>query len=183
MAKLPYLNREDLADADKDLLDRPINLNRILVHSPNCRRAGLAMANFIRSKSKLDPRLREIGILVVGRLANAPYEWSHHVKLGKGFGVTSEDIQQLIAHLDGRPTTLSTETRTVIDAAREMTLDGAISGQTFAALQGFLDNERLVDLVITLGHYNGIVRVLKTLEVDVEEEYLPALAEFPLEER
>jgi alkylhydroperoxidase family enzyme len=180
MAKLTYLNREDLGEGDQDLLDRPINLNRILVHSPNCRRAGLAMANFIRSGSKLEPRLREIAILVVGYLARVDYEWSHHVKIGKAAGVSHGDIEQLIARVEGRADTLDAEARAVVDAAREMTVDGQVSDATFQLLQRFLDNERLVDLVVTMGHYNGIVRVLRTLQVDVEDDYLSALAEFPL---
>ena len=37
-----------------------------------------------------------------------------------------------------------------------------------------LDNERMVDLVVTIGFYNAVVRVLASLEIDVEPE-LPAL--------
>ncbi len=43
MARLPYLNKEDLAESDRDLLTRPININRTLVHSPGGRRAGSAL--------------------------------------------------------------------------------------------------------------------------------------------
>jgi hypothetical protein len=34
--------------------------------------------------------------------------------------------------------------------------------------------------VMTISFYNGVVRLLATLELDVEEEYLPYLDEFPL---
>lgn len=181
MARLRYLDQSDLADGDKDLLARPINLNRILVHSPGARRAGLAMANFIRHDSKLDPRLRELAILTVGYLAGAAYEWSHHIKIGKEFGVTLQDVRQLIEALDGRPSDLDPPARLVVDAAAEMTRVGGISEATFRRLQRLLDDERLVELVVTLGYYNGVVRILETLQVDVEPEYLPALAEFPLD--
>ncbi len=39
MARLPYLDKDDLKDDDKDLLARGINLHRLLVHSPGAARA------------------------------------------------------------------------------------------------------------------------------------------------
>ena len=44
-----------------------------------------------------------------------------------------------------------------------MTSDTKISDATFAALRKELDNERVVDLVIAIGFYNAVVRVLARL--------------------
>ena len=59
MARLPYLDAQDLAPADRDLLARPINLFRLMVHSPGGARAFNALGRYIRFDSPLDPRLRE----------------------------------------------------------------------------------------------------------------------------
>ena len=64
-----------------------------------------------------------------------------------------------------------------------MTLDLAVSDNTFAELRQGLDNERLTDLVVTISFYNGLVRLLETMQVDVEEDHLPYLDEFPLPKR
>jgi len=61
-----------------------------------------------------------------------------------------------------------------------MTLDLTVSDETFAALRQDLDNERLTDLMVTISFYNGLVRLLESMQVDVEEDYLPYLDEFPL---
>ena len=61
-----------------------------------------------------------------------------------------------------------------------MTVDLRISDDTFAELQRELDNERLTDLVVAISFYNGLVRLLEAMQVDVEEDYLPYLDEFPL---
>ena len=61
-----------------------------------------------------------------------------------------------------------------------MTNDLAMSDKTFDALHAFLDNEEMVDLVVTIAHYNAMVRVLATLQVDIEDNYLPGLDKFPL---
>ena len=39
MARLPYIDVDELADSDRDLLNRPINLFKQLVNSPGGARA------------------------------------------------------------------------------------------------------------------------------------------------
>jgi alkylhydroperoxidase family enzyme len=180
MARVPYLEASDLSPADQDLLNRPITLHKALVNSPNAARAFHGLGHYIRYGSKLDMRLRELAILQVGWLARAPYEWSHHVKLGLEFGVTEADIQALIDDTAGKPTSLDALTLQVLHAAREMTTDGEMSGASFAALQAALGNEQIVDLTVTIAFYNAVVRVLATLQIDVEDDYMPYLHRFPL---
>jgi alkylhydroperoxidase family enzyme len=165
MARVPYLDKSDLAHEDQVLLKRNITLHRALANSPNGLRAFGALGNFIRHKSRLDPRLRELAILQVGYLARAPYEWSHHVKIGRDFGVTDDDIRALIAETEGRASKLEPLAKLVLKATREMTNDLAISEGTFAALRKDLDNERVVDLVITISFYNAVVRLLASLQI------------------
>ena len=119
-------------------------------------------------------------ILQVGWLARSPYEWSHHVKIGHDFGVGDADIQALIDDTAGRPVTLDALSLLVLKGAREITNDGAMSAATFAALQSGLGNEQVVDLTLTIAFYCAVVRVLATLEIDVEPEYRPYLQRWPL---
>ena len=180
MARLPYLDASDLAPEHKGLLKRNITLHRQLVHSPNGFRAFHTLSEYIRYGSKVDSRLRELAILQVGYLTRSPYEWSHHLKLGYDFGVTDGDIRALIDDTEGRPTKLDASTRTVLRAAREMTTDLRVSDATFGALRKDLDNERVVDFVMAIAFYNAVVRVLATLEIDVEPEYQQYLDRHPL---
>ena len=102
MARLPYLDRADLKPEHQDLLARNINLYRALVHSPDGARTFSALGQFIRHTSRLDPRLREMAILQVGYLARSPYEYSHHVEIGRDFGVTDDDIRAIGDETAGR---------------------------------------------------------------------------------
>ena len=179
MARVPYLEQSDLAPEDQDLLKRPIWLAKALVNSPKAARAFFGLGGYIRHGSKLDPRLRELAILQVGWLARSPYEWSHHVKLGHDFGVSDADVQALIDDTDGKPTALDSLSRLVLKAAREMTKDGAMAAATFTALQTELGNELVVDLTLTIGFYNAVVRVLGSLQIDVEPEYQPYMDRCP----
>ena len=183
MARVPYLDQQDLAPEHRDLLARSVNIMRALANSPNGLRAFQGLGQFIRFKSRLDPRLRELAILQVGYLARQPYEWSHHIKIGRDFGVSDADIAALIADSEGKPNDLEPLAKAVLKAAREMTNDLAISDATYAELQKSLDHERLVDLTITIGFYNAVVRILHTLQIDVEDAYQGYLQEFPLPAR
>jgi alkylhydroperoxidase family enzyme len=180
MARVPYLDKSDLAEADQDLLTRTISLHRALVNSPNAARAFSGLGQFIRYGSKLDARLRELAILQVGWLARSPYEWSHHVKIGHDFGVSDADIQALIDDTAGKSASLDSLPLAVLKGAREIANDGGMSAATFASLQASLGNEQVVDLTVTIAFYCAVVRVLATLQIDVEPEYIPYLERWPL---
>lgn len=180
MARVPYLDPSDLDPADRDLLARPIALYRAMANSPNALRAIDGIAKFIRFKSGLDARLRELAILQVGWLTRSPYEWSHHVKIGQDFGATEDDIRAIAEETAGRTTKLEPLARLVLQGAREMTVDMAMSDATYAALERALGREHTIDLVTTVAFYNGVVRLLATLQIDVEPEYEPYLKAHPL---
>lgn len=179
MARLPYLEKSQVPSEHQDLMKRDIALYKQLVHSPGALRAFQGLGSYIRFGSKLDPRLRELAILQVGYLARSPYEWSHHVKIGYDFGVTDADIEALIAETEGQTTTLEPLTRSVLQGAREITRDGKMAAATFAALQNHINAEGMVDLIMTIGFYNAVVRVLASLEIDVEPDYQKYLIRFP----
>jgi len=180
MARLPYLDKSDLLPEHQDLLARNLNLYRVLAHSPRAARSLNTLARFIRDGSRLDPRLRELAILQVSYLARSAWGYSHHVRIGRELGLSNDEIRAVAEETQGRPTSLDPLAKAVLRAAREMTVDLAVSDETFAALRQGLDTERLTDLVVTISFYNGLVRLLETMRVDVEEDYLPYLEEFPL---
>src|SRR5215468_10930097 len=121
MARLPYLEADQVAPQYRDMLKRNTNLHKLLVNSPDMAKSFNDVGNFIRFKSKLDPRLRELAILQVGWLERSEYEFTHHVKIGKDFGVTDQDITGLIADTEGKPSKLEPLTKAVLKGAREMT--------------------------------------------------------------
>lgn len=180
MARLPYLSRDDLPPEDQDVVARDITLNRVMANSPGAARAFTDLGMYIRHRSKLDPRLRQLAIMQVGWLARSPYEWSHHVRIGKEFGCSDGDIRAIAIETDGGDSALEPLARLVLRAAREMYRGPGISAGIFDALRPHLDNERLTDLTVTIAYYCGVVRLLATLEVDVEPDYQPFLQEYPL---
>lgn len=93
MARVPYLDAGDLDDADRRLLARPINLFRGLAPSPDGLARCHAVGDWIRHQSGVDPRLRELAILRVGYLTRSHYEYAHHIRIGRDFGLSDDDIR------------------------------------------------------------------------------------------
>lgn len=180
MARLPILDRKDLAPEHQDILARNITLNRVLANSPEAAKAFDNLGMFIRHRSRLDPRLRQLAILQVGWLARSPYEWSHHVRISREFGVPDHDIAAIAVETDGRDSGLDPLAKLVLRGAREMWQGPGMSSETFDALRPHLDPALLTDLTVVVAFYCGVVRLLATLEVDVEPDYECHLQEFPL---
>ena len=121
MARVPYLTEKDLAAQNRDLLTRNLNLYRALVNSPDTARSFMALGMHIRFHMKLDARLRELAILQVGYRTRAPYEYAHHIELGRQFGVTDGDLAAITVESRGETSTLPALDRAVLSAARELT--------------------------------------------------------------
>jgi alkylhydroperoxidase family enzyme len=180
MARVPYLEKSDLPEADRSVIPFPFAIFKALANSPKAARAFNVLGGFILSGSKLDARLRTLAILQVGWLARSSYEWAHLVPVAHQFGVSDADIQALIDDTAGKPTSLDSLTLMVLQGAREITIDGAISDATFASLQPALGNEQVVDLTIAIAYYCGVVRILATLQIDIEPDYEPYLERWPM---
>jgi alkylhydroperoxidase family enzyme len=174
MARLPYLNREDLPEADREIFDRLVeerktpvgNIFRMLAHTPNLLRRFLALGGELRNGTALDPKLRELALMTVGRLTGAEYEFTHHWNLARRVGVSREQLEHLA---DFETSSLFNEQeRIVMRYAFEATMNVKVSDATFEALRKSLDTRRLMEVVQNVAFYNMVVRVLVPLGVEVE---------------
>jgi alkylhydroperoxidase family enzyme len=181
LARLRYLTRDDLPPEHQDVVARDIWLNRVMANSPGAARAFTDLGMYIRNRSRLDPRLRQMAIMQVGWLARSPYEWSHHVQIGKVVGCSDADIRAIAVESTDGISALEPLARLVLRGARQMFHGPGMSTETFDELRPHLDAECLTDLVVTIAYYCGVVRLLATLEVEVEPEYQPFLDEYPLQ--
>jgi alkylhydroperoxidase family enzyme len=200
MARVPYLSASNLTEEDRSLLDlsnaqrlvpilspsepvggdSPPNIYRALANSPDGLRHWSVPGRWFQRGCELAPRLRELAILQVGYVTNTPYQWSHHIQIGRNAGLSDDDIRSVIAATTGHPHGLGEVETLVLLATREITADRRMSEETWSKLLAQLGMPRLVDLTLLISHANAVIRVLGTLDIDVEPEFQPFLEEFPL---
>jgi alkylhydroperoxidase family enzyme len=179
MARVPYLTVEDLAPEHHWLLERPANIFRALANNPDAWRPFSTAGRWIRFEAPVDPRLREMAILQVGYVTACAYEFAHHVEIGKRFGVTEEDIDAIIRETAGEGSGLPALDVAVLAAARMLTTDTDLSDELWSTLEEGLGREHVIELVLVIGYYNHIVRVLRALRVELEDGYADVLDAYP----
>ena len=180
MGRLRYLDNADLAPEYHDIPRMKSNITRAVAHSPKLARLVAGRGMYLRHDSGLDARLRELAILQVGYSTGSAYEWAHHVDVALSFGVSEDDIRAIATETAGEPSHLEPLASAVLAATRSLTHDLVLSQALFDTLAGALPTDHLVDLLVAIGEYNGLVRVMAAIEIDLEPEYLTYLDRFPL---
>jgi alkylhydroperoxidase family enzyme len=175
MARLPYLNRDDLPEADRFIWDdfvrvrrtQPGNIHRIIANAPNLLRRFVELANELRNGTQLDPKLRELALLTVGRLTGADYEFVHHWNMALRLGVKREQLDKLADFESSAE--FNQEERAVMRYTAEATSNVEVSAGTFEALGRFLDNRRIMELIMNVAMYNAVARVIVPCGVELEQ--------------
>jgi alkylhydroperoxidase family enzyme len=171
MARLPYPEPEQLSDETKRLLDQlPVKLNifRMMANAPTCFRPLALLGTAILSQQKLSPKLREFAILRVANLSSARYEWIQHVPIAEVVGATKEQIAA-IERGSLEADCFDDLERTVLRFTTELVEDVRVSDMTFAEASSRLSPQEVVELVLAVGYYMMIARLLETTDVDIEE--------------
>jgi alkylhydroperoxidase family enzyme len=174
MARLPYVTREGLTVEEREVFDEherdrgapPMHIHRAIANAPNLLRRFSAMAMELRNHTNLDPRLRELALMTVGRIAGAEYEFVHHWNIALGVGVRREQLEQL-ADFERSPA-FSQHERAVMRYTAEVTTNIKVSDATFDALREFLDNRRIMELAMNVAFYNAVVRIIVPIGVELE---------------
>jgi len=143
------------------------NVYSTMANHPALFKDWLQFASYILRRSSLPPRDREMLILRIGWLCNAEYEWAQHVRIGKGAGLTDDDIQHI---MDGpEAEDIPENDRSLLQAVDELRADAVISDETWNALSKTYSKEQMMDLVFTVGEYNLVSMALNSFGVQLDE--------------
>ena len=180
MARVPYVEKSELSAKDQALLTKNYTAFKALANSPECLRVFWGLGGYFQDGGLLSPRIRELALLQIGILSGCAYEWSHHVKIALAVGISPGEIHAMRAGNAAADPNFSTLDLAVLTATTHM-YAGLDAGEAVVAqLKELLGSPALVELVILIGLYAGMVRILTTLAIDVEPEYQVYLDEFAL---
>ena len=123
------------------------------------------LSEYIRTKSTLSPRVREMLILRIGWRCRSAYEWAAHAPAGRRAGLTDDQIRMLArSGYDG----WNGGDAAIVRAADELYVDDTISDATWRALDEQFDEKQLLDVLITTGGYRMVSMVLNSFGVPAE---------------
>ena len=181
MARIPLANIDELEEPTRSVVvGHPINLYRTLAHNAAGFSCFAAVGEWIRYGSSIDARQREMLILAVGVIDQSEYEFSHHVKIGRDFGLDDRDIVNVLDQVrDGR-SDLRDVDALLVESARQITESRGLTDEAWTELAERFSIPELVEIVLIAGHYAAVTRVLGALQVEVERDYLGYLREFPM---
>ncbi len=172
-ARIAPIEMEDASEDVRAMLE-PLrwdgvipNLHRTLATYPSALNAFKAWgAHVLRGGSSLGAREREILVLRVGWLSRAGYEWVAHVEIGKGAGLTDQEVEQIKVGSSHPAWSLSD--RTLVKAAEEIHADRFVADATWEELNAQLNRNQCMDVVFTIAQYELVCTILNTFGVQFD---------------
>ena len=142
-----------------------LNLDRMLLHSPNFAKGWNGMFAAIRNQLSLPGNLRELAIMAIGVLNKADYEWIQHEPEFLKAGGTKEQLAALKT-LDPKP--FNEAERAALQLTIEMTRDVQPKQATIDRVRKLIGDDQYVELAGTIAGYNMVSRFLLATGVEAE---------------
>ncbi|TCT05457.1 carboxymuconolactone decarboxylase family protein [Aquabacter spiritensis] len=174
MARVPYPTRDEFPEAHRAAYDRmlsdrgdpPPHIFLALANIPNLLDVLLAFTGEMKHGAKIAPYLRELAIVTVGLASGTDYEVAHHWNSALKAGARRAQLEQLedfetSAEFDAAE-------RAVVRYARAATLDPRVPDTVWNELRAHFDVREAMDIVMATAWYNGVVRMILPLGVEIE---------------
>ena len=177
--RLTKLDRHELTKAQQTVLEEieqgprgkgrklgligPFNA---LVRAPEVGGPVQALGSAVRYAGSLPENVKEVAICTVGAYYHAKFEFSAHKNLAMKAGVAEAPLNQLQA---GDQPDFTGDEMTAYQIASEMLLNHGLSDATYASgIAAFTEN-RMIELVATIGYYCLISLTLNCFKIPLEQ--------------
>ena len=183
-SRLPLPKREALDEQGKRVYDSVLDPRRptlagfqgpagIWLHSPRVGEPIREMNRILRTEVPLEPRLRELAILVTARELDSQFEWTAHepVALKEGLDPRILDIVKLRRPVSGAP-----EKETAIIAfGRELFRDRKVRPETYAEIVRVFGQSSVVNIAALMANYALTAVMLTAFDQQLHEGRKPLL--------
>jgi AhpD family alkylhydroperoxidase len=144
-----------------------LNVFKLVAHAETSFRPFLRYGGSILGRQLLSPKLRELAILRVAKLADAEYEWVQHVPIARQAGASDEQIAAL-ERGDAAAACFDETERLLLAFTADVVGTGRPPRERFDALAARLSSRELVELVLAIGFYLAIGKLMTAFEIDLD---------------
>ena len=104
MARTPPVTRESIPEGHRAAFDEYVQERggvpaggpgSVLLNAPEVAKRALGLAGYLRGETSLEPRIRELAMLVAARENDCQYIWNAHAPAGRRAGLRDELIDAL----------------------------------------------------------------------------------------
>ena len=178
--RFPQLAMDQLTDQQKALGEEIMKVSSVglggpynpLLRSPVLGQRMFDLLHYLRWETSVPLKLNEFAILIIGRQWRSQVEWFAHAPLAIKAGLSPDIVADLKA--GKRPSAMPPEETVVYDFVTELTMNRAVSDETFARAKKLLGEQQVVDLTTVAGTYISIAMLLA-----MSEESVPPGKELP----
>ncbi|MDO1484622.1 4-carboxymuconolactone decarboxylase [Rhodococcus rhodochrous] len=170
MARIPYFDPEKASDRVLKSLagKRKINVFRMIANSENCAPEVFALGQTVSKGSSLDPVHREVVILRVAHLSGANYQWHEHTVVAQRVGLSPKKIDSVASYPEKGAEEFDPFEELLLrftDAVVETT---TTPDEVFDAIHARYGDSKMVELVLIIGFYMMVGRIMNTFELELE---------------
>jgi 4-carboxymuconolactone decarboxylase len=183
--RLPPIPLEKYSDAQKQAVcelatgrARPVVGHFVpLMRSPELMLATKAMGDYLRFKSVLPPRIKELAALIVCREWTQQVEWQIHHPLALHAGVRRETAEAIA---DGRrPAALPDDEQIAYDISIEILHNKRVSDDTYRRALAAFGEQGVVELLGLNGYYVLLAAVMNAARTVPPDPATEPLRRFP----
>jgi alkylhydroperoxidase family enzyme len=175
MARIPYVQKETATGKLKELYDsfatqfkvRDIpNVVKALGNSPGLATRVFPLANYFMTESPLDPRLRELAVLILMKRLDCEYGFGRHIEIAERVGLTRAQIDNVGSYQTSP--LFTAEDKLILRYADELTTKARVDDQLFQEVKNLIGQSNILELTAATAFWNMMARNLNALQVELE---------------
>lgn len=170
VARLPYLDHAQAEPRVAELLAKAPDLGifRMVANAQRAFPAWLRFGGAMLDPDEFDPLLREFAITRVAAMTpGADYEWVQHEQVTLDVGGTREQLEAIRrGELDAA--VLGPDGQLVLRFTTQVVRDASPDEETFAAMSARFSPREIVHLLLVIGQYMMLARIMATTQLDLD---------------
>jgi alkylhydroperoxidase family enzyme len=142
------------------------NVAKALANSPGLAMKVFPLANYFMNQSSLQPRVRELAVLMLMKRCDCEYGFVRHIDIAKRVGLTQEQIDDIGSYATS--SRFTDNDKLILRYAEELTTKARADDDLFRKVEAIVGKDNIVDLTGAIAFWNMMARNLNALQVGLE---------------